>query len=35
MVTTSYDVGHNDKEIADSDEELIVAAEHDFKLQAW
>jgi hypothetical protein len=33
-VTTSYDEGDNDKDVGDSDEELVPAAEHDFKHQA-
>jgi hypothetical protein len=31
VVTTNYDEGENDKEVGDSDEELIAAAERDFK----
>jgi hypothetical protein len=34
MITTSYDKGDNDKDVGDSDEELIAAAECDFKLLA-
>jgi hypothetical protein len=35
VVTTSCDEGDNDKDVGDSDEELIAAAERDFKHQAW
>jgi hypothetical protein len=31
MVTASYDEGDNDKDADDSDEELIITAECDFK----
>jgi hypothetical protein len=31
VVTTSCDEGDNDKDVGDSDEELIAAAERDFK----
>jgi hypothetical protein len=31
---SSYDEGDNDKEVGDSDEELVAAAECDFKRQA-
>jgi hypothetical protein len=31
MVTASYDEGDNDKDVDDSGEELIIAAECDFK----
>jgi hypothetical protein len=34
VVTTSYDEGDNDKDVGDSDEELIAAAERDVKRQA-
>jgi hypothetical protein len=34
MVTTTCDKGDNDKDVGDSDEELIAAAERDFKRQA-
>jgi hypothetical protein len=34
MVTTSYNTDDNDTDVGDSDEELIVAAEYDFKRQA-
>jgi hypothetical protein len=33
-VTTSCNEGNNDKEVDDSDDELIATAEHDFKHQA-
>jgi hypothetical protein len=33
-VTTTYNVGDNDKDVGDSDKELVAAAEHDFKRQA-
>jgi hypothetical protein len=34
-ITISYDEGDNDKEAEDSNEEQVVAAERDFKCQAW
>jgi hypothetical protein len=34
-VVTSCDRGDNDKEADNSDEELVAAAERNFKLQAW
>jgi hypothetical protein len=33
MVTTSCDEGDNDKDVGDSDEELITATECDFRCQ--
>jgi hypothetical protein len=33
-VTTRYDEGDNDKDVGDSNEELVATAEHDFKRQA-
>jgi hypothetical protein len=35
MVTTSCNEGDNDKDVGDSDEELITVVERDFKRQAW
>jgi hypothetical protein len=34
MITASYDEEMNDKDTDDSDEELMAAAEHDFKCPA-
>jgi hypothetical protein len=33
MVATSCDEGNNDKDVGDSNEELVVTAERDFKHQ--